>query len=270
MAAASRSRCRSCAPAPPAWRCTSMPIFAWAMLVTSLMIDRRLSAADPGLSILLELERAAGWAFFDPTRGGDPLLWQHLFWLFGHPEVYIIFLPAAGMVSTLVPVYARRPLVGYRWVVVSMIGTGFISFGLWVHHMFTVGIPALAQAFFSRWPACWWPCPPASRCSPGSPRCGPAARCGACRCCGSRLPGDLRRRRADRRDAGLRALQLAGARHALRRRALPLRADRRHAVPADRRHLPLAAALQRPHAVAAPGEGPASGSPSSASTAPSW
>ena len=81
------------------------------------------------------------------ARGGDPLLWQHLFWFFGHPEVYIIFLPAAGVVSMLVPVYARRPLVGYRWVVVSMIGTGFISFGLWVHHMFTVGIPQLAQAF---------------------------------------------------------------------------------------------------------------------------
>src|SRR5690606_6200662 len=100
-------------------------------------------------SILLELERAAGWAFFDAMRGGDALLWQHLFWLFGHPEVYIIFLPAAGIVSTLIPVFAGRPLVGYRWVVLSAITIGFISFGLWVHHMFTVGIPQLAQAFFS-------------------------------------------------------------------------------------------------------------------------
>lgn len=125
-----------------------MPVFAWAMLVTSFMIV----AGFPPLilaSILLELERAAGWAFFDPVRGGDPLLWQHLFWLFGHPEVYIVFLPAAGIVSTLVPVHARRPLVGYGWVVVSLIATGFISFGLWVHHMFAVGIPALSQAFFS-------------------------------------------------------------------------------------------------------------------------
>ena len=125
-----------------------MPVFAWSMLVTSLMIV----VGFPPLvlaSILLELERAAGWAFFDPARGGDPLLWQHLFWLFGHPEVYIIFIPAAGIVSTLVPVFARHPLVGYRAVVVSLIATGFISFGLWVHHMFTVGIPALAQAFFS-------------------------------------------------------------------------------------------------------------------------
>jgi cytochrome c oxidase subunit I+III len=125
-----------------------MPVFAWAMLVTSLMII----VGFPPLilaSLLLELERAAGWAFYDPARGGDPLLWQHLFWLFGHPEVYIIFLPAAGLVSTMVPVHARHPLVGYRWVVVSLISTGFISFGLWVHHMFTVGIPALSQAFFS-------------------------------------------------------------------------------------------------------------------------
>jgi cytochrome c oxidase subunit I+III len=125
-----------------------MPIFAWAMLVASFMIIVGFPPLILG-SILLELERAAGWAFFDPARGGDPVLWQHLFWLFGHPEVYIIFLPAAGIVSTIVPVFARRPLVGYGWVVVSLVGIGFISFGLWVHHMFTVGIPAVAQAFFS-------------------------------------------------------------------------------------------------------------------------
>ncbi len=125
-----------------------MPIFAWAMLVTSMMVIVGFPPLILG-SILLELERAAGWAFFDVTRGGDPILWQHLFWLFGHPEVYIIFLPAAGIVSTLVPVFAGRPLVGYRWVVLSLITVGFISFGLWVHHMFAVGIPALAQSFFS-------------------------------------------------------------------------------------------------------------------------
>ena len=125
-----------------------LPLFAWAMLVTSLMVIVGFPPLILG-SILLELERAAGWAFFDPARGGDPLLWQHLFWLFGHPEVYIIFLPAAGVVSTLVPVYARRPLLGYAWVVVATIAVGFISFSLWVHHMFAVGIPALSQAFFS-------------------------------------------------------------------------------------------------------------------------
>ena len=125
-----------------------MPLFAWYILVTGLMIVFGFPPLILG-SILLELERAAGLAFFDVSRGGDPLLWQHLFWLFGHPEVYIIFLPAAGIVSTLLPVFAGRPLVGYRWVVLAAISTGFLSFGLWVHHMFTVGIPLLAQAFFS-------------------------------------------------------------------------------------------------------------------------
>ena len=84
-----------------------------------------------------------------PTRGGDPLLWQHLFWLFGHPDVYIIFLPMAGVLSTIIPVFANRPLVGYRAIVVAIIALAFVSFGIWVHHMFTVGIPHLALAFFS-------------------------------------------------------------------------------------------------------------------------
>src|SRR5690606_22650817 len=100
-------------------------------------------------SILLEIERAFGLPFFDPSRGGEPLLWQHLFWLFGHPEVYIIFLPAAGGVSTLVPTFARRPSAGYTWVVLAVVGTGFLSFGLWVHHMFTTGIPLLSLGFFA-------------------------------------------------------------------------------------------------------------------------
>ncbi|ALN19293.1 cytochrome c oxidase subunit I [Ectopseudomonas mendocina] len=125
-----------------------MPIYAWYILVMAMMIVVGFPPLILG-SILLELERAVGLPFFEVARGGDPILWQHLFWLFGHPEVYIIFLPAAGIVSTLLPVFCQRPLVGYRWVVLSILTTGFISFGLWVHHMFTVGIPQLAQAFFS-------------------------------------------------------------------------------------------------------------------------
>lgn len=125
-----------------------MPIFCWYILAMALMIVFGFPPLILG-SVLLELERAAGFVFFETAGGGDPLLWQHLFWLFGHPEVYIIFLPAAGIVSTLIPVFARHPLVGYRWIVLGIITMGFISFGLWVHHMFTVGIPQLAQAFFS-------------------------------------------------------------------------------------------------------------------------
>lgn len=125
-----------------------MPLFAWYILVTAFMI----AFGFPPLilaSILLEIERAFDFAFFEVARGGNPLLWQHLFWLFGHPEVYIIFLPAAGVVSTLIPTFARRPAVGYTWIVLAIIATGFISFGLWVHHMFAVGIPLLSLSFFS-------------------------------------------------------------------------------------------------------------------------
>ncbi|MBS8241547.1 cytochrome c oxidase subunit I [Marinobacter lipolyticus] len=125
-----------------------MPIFCWYILAMALMIVFGFPPLILG-SVLLELERAGGMVFFNTTGGGDPLLWQHLFWLFGHPEVYIIFLPAAGIVSTLIPVFARHPLVGYQWIVLAIVTMGFVSFGLWVHHMFTVGIPHLAQAFFS-------------------------------------------------------------------------------------------------------------------------
>jgi cytochrome c oxidase subunit I+III len=125
-----------------------MPVYAWAMLVTALMILFAFPAIIAG-STLLELERALDWPFFIAARGGDPLLWQHLFWFFGHPEVYIIFLPAAGMVSMMVPVVARTPLVGYRAVVVALVGVGFFSFALWAHHMFTAGLGLLSMAFIS-------------------------------------------------------------------------------------------------------------------------
>jgi cytochrome c oxidase subunit I+III len=125
-----------------------MPMFAWTMLIFAGMIVFAFPAVILA-TLMLELERALGWPFFIPQKGGDALLWQHLFWFFGHPEVYIIFLPAAGMVSMIVPTMARTPLVGYQLIVVALIATGFFSFGLWVHHMFTTGIPALSLGFFS-------------------------------------------------------------------------------------------------------------------------
>src|SRR5690554_3072158 len=125
-----------------------MPLFAWYMLVTGFMIILGFPPLILG-SILLELERAFGWPFFMVGQGGDPLLWQHLFWLFGHPEVYIIFLPAAGIVTMAVATFARHPVVGYSWVVLAVVATGFISFMIWVHHMYTVGLPQVAQGFFS-------------------------------------------------------------------------------------------------------------------------
>lgn len=132
----------------PGMSLARMPLMAWYMLVTSGMMIVGFPPLILG-SILLELERAFDLPFFDPDRGGDPLLWQHLFWLFGHPEVYIIFLPAAGALSTIIPVFAQRQILGYRAIIAAIVAMGFLSFGLWVHHMFTVGIPHLALAFFS-------------------------------------------------------------------------------------------------------------------------
>jgi cytochrome c oxidase subunit I+III len=133
---------------PPGMSLMRMPIFAWAMLIFAAMIMFAFPAVILA-TMMLEIERSFGWPFFTAALGGDPLLWQHLFWFFGHPEVYIIFLPAAGLVSMIVPTMAQKPLVGYRLIVVALIATGFFSFGLWVHHMFTTGIPGLSLAFFS-------------------------------------------------------------------------------------------------------------------------
>ena len=131
----------------PGMTLARMPIFAWAMLVFALMVVFAFPAVILA-TLQLELERAFGWPFFDATRGGDALLWQHLFWFFGHPEVYIIFLPAAGMVSMILPTMTGAPLVGHRLVVLALVATGFLSFGLWVHHMFATGIPRLSLSFF--------------------------------------------------------------------------------------------------------------------------
>ncbi|MBB3220161.1 cbb3-type cytochrome c oxidase subunit I [Pseudoduganella umbonata] len=125
-----------------------MPVYAWAMLVVGVMIVFAFPAVIAGTA-LLELERAWDWPFFIADRGGDPILWQHLFWFFGHPEVYIIFLPAAGMVSTMIPTIAGTALVGRRAVIVAMVAVGFFSFGLWAHHMFTTGLGHLEAGFAS-------------------------------------------------------------------------------------------------------------------------
>jgi cytochrome c oxidase subunit I+III len=131
----------------PGMSLAKMPLFAWAMLIFALLIIFAFPAVILATT-LLELERAFGLPFFVAEKGGDPLLWQHLFWFFGHPEVYIIFLPAAGIVSMIVPAMTKTPLAGFRWVVLALITTGFLSFGLWVHHMFTTGIPTVSLSFF--------------------------------------------------------------------------------------------------------------------------
>ena len=132
----------------PGMSLDKMPMFAWTMLIFAAMIVFAFPAVILA-TMMLELERAFGWPFFVAAKGGDALLWQHLFWFFGHPEVYIIFLPAAGMVSMIVASMVRTPLVAYNLIVVALIATGSFSFGLWVHHMFTTGIPVMSLSFFS-------------------------------------------------------------------------------------------------------------------------
>jgi cytochrome c oxidase subunit I+III len=133
---------------PPGMSLARMPMYAWGILIFGAMV----LLAFPAMiltTFLLEVERAFNWPLFDATRGGDPLLYQHLFWFFGHPDVYIIFLPASAMVSTMIVTVAQKRLVGHELVVLAMIATGFISFGVWAHHMFTVGMPALSAGYFS-------------------------------------------------------------------------------------------------------------------------
>lgn len=132
----------------PGMSLAKMPIFAWYILITAFMIAIGFPPLIIG-SLLLEAERMIGLPFFDPAHGGDPLLWQHLFWIFGHPEVYIIFLPAAGMVATMLPTFVGKPLFGYGFAVAAVVTMGFLSFGLWAHHMFATGLPILSLSLFS-------------------------------------------------------------------------------------------------------------------------
>jgi cytochrome c oxidase subunit I+III len=125
-----------------------IPLFVWSVLVMAGMI----LIAFPFVitaSLLLELERKFGAPFYDPEWGGNPLLWQHLFWIFGHPEVYIILLPAIGVVSAVVAAHVGRRIVAYPLVVASLLAIAIISFGLWVHHMFAVGLPVMVISLFA-------------------------------------------------------------------------------------------------------------------------
>src|SRR3954452_7909650 len=125
-----------------------IPLFVWSMLVTSFVVIMAMPAIMIASSTLI-LDRLVGTHLFNPAEGGDVLLWQHLFWFFGHPEVYIIFLHAAGMVSTMIEPFARRPAFGYLGLVMALIATGILAFGLWVHHMFVAGLPRLGDSFFT-------------------------------------------------------------------------------------------------------------------------
>jgi cytochrome c oxidase subunit I+III len=132
----------------PGMSLNRMPIFVWAILVMAFMI---VFAMPPLMvaSIMLAIDRTTGAHFFNPEMMGDVVLWQHIFWYFGHPEVYIIFVPALGFVSAVVATFARRPVFGYTAIVLALVLTGVLSFGLWVHHMYAVGLPKLGMSFFT-------------------------------------------------------------------------------------------------------------------------
>ncbi len=133
----------------PGMSLARMPLFVWAMLVTAFMIIFAMPAVMLASNNFLAADRAVSTQFLNPAEGGDVLLWQHMFWFFGHPEVYIMFIPGLGMVSMIVSTFARRQIFGYPAMVVSLIATGFIGFGLWVHHMFATGLPQIGESFFT-------------------------------------------------------------------------------------------------------------------------
>ena len=132
----------------PGMSLSRLPLFAWSLLVMAVMILFAFTPLIVG-SLLLELDRGFGTQFFNPELGGSSLLWQHLFWIFGHPEVYIQSVPAAGIVSMIIPVFVRKRIVGYTWLVAATVAIGFLSFGLWAHHMFAVGLSPIILSFFA-------------------------------------------------------------------------------------------------------------------------
>ena len=124
----------------PGMSWTRMPLFIWAIGTYAVLLIAVLPMLSAGLTLLL-LDRQAGTSFFLPDEGGNAVLYQHVFWFFGHPEVYIMILPAFGMISEIIPVFARKPIFGYKAVAFSTAGIAFLSMLVWAHHMFTVGMP---------------------------------------------------------------------------------------------------------------------------------
>ena len=131
----------------PGMSLNRMPIFVWAVLVMSFMMLFAMPSVIVA-SALLMMDRLVDTQFFIAEGGGSPMLWQHLFWFFGHPEVYIILVPALGIVTTILVTFTQRSVFGYTALVLAMVGIGMISFGLWVHHMYTTGLPLMGRSFF--------------------------------------------------------------------------------------------------------------------------
>ena len=132
----------------PGMKLMQMPMFTWMVLVVQFLLAFAIPVITVAL-FLLSFQRNFGATFFDVAQGADPLLWQHLFWIFGHPEVYILILPSFGIISEVLPTFARKPLFGYKFVVFSGAAIGFVGWGVWAHHMFASGLGPVSVAMFS-------------------------------------------------------------------------------------------------------------------------
>jgi cytochrome c oxidase subunit 1 len=131
----------------PGMKMGDVPMVVWMIVIASILFMASVGPLFAG-AVMLLFDQTLGTAFYDPTRGGDPILWQHLFWFFGHPEVYVVLLPALGIVAEIMPVFARKKLFAYRTVLHTAIGTGVLSFTVWAHHQFIAGIdPRMAHVF---------------------------------------------------------------------------------------------------------------------------
>jgi len=131
----------------PGMTLMKMPLFVWTWLITAYLLIAVMPVLAGGVTMLLT-DKFFGTSFFNAAGGGDPVLFQHIFWFFGHPEVYILILPAFGVVSTIIPTFARKPLFGYSSMVYATASIAFLSFIVWAHHMFTVGMPLAGELFF--------------------------------------------------------------------------------------------------------------------------